>query len=246
MSSGFDPSGSIAASAGEKSRLACDGLGGFHPVRLALETLAVTVFALGAVRWLHGRQIVHQQWLLIPAVLVFSALTPSWLGRRGFASIGLTSASLRPVLLPLAWVCGATLPAMIAGLWLMRHLQIPLPLAPVVDNGSGWLGWLLYQFLYVAVAEEVFFRGYVQSNIMSLCRRTLEQPSVQVAVTLIVSAGCFALAHVVVQGSAVPLLTFFPGLLMAWLYWRTGALIAPILFHGLANAAYGLAAALLS
>ena len=61
-------------------------------------------------------------------------------------------------------------------------------------------------------------------------------------IAIVVSATCFALAHVIVQGRMVCLLTFFPGLLLAWLFVRTRTLLAPILFHGLANIAYGLMA----
>jgi membrane protease YdiL (CAAX protease family) len=243
---GSDSPGSLATSTLEKPRSVCDGLGDLHPVRLFVETLAVTILAIGAVRWLHVQQVLHPQWLLIPVVLILSAVLPIWLGGRDFPRIGLSVDSARSMLIPLGWVCGCMLPAMITGLWLIRSLHLPIPLAPAVGPRSDWLGWLLYQFLYVAVAEEVFFRGYVQSNVMRLCRRAPWGQSVQFAVTLIVSAGCFAIAHAAVQNSALPLLTFFPGLLMAWLFLRTGSLMAPILFHGLANTAYGIAAAVLS
>ena len=243
---GSDSSGSMATSALEKPRSVCDGLGDLHPVRLFVETLLVTVLAIGAVRWLHVQQVLQPHWLLIPVALVLSAVLPTWLGRREFPHIGLRTDSVRSMLMPLGCVCGGTLPVMVAGMWLIRCLHLPIPLAPVMGDRPDWPGWLLYQFLYVAVAEEVFFRGYVQSNVMSLCRRMPWRPSVQFTVTLVVSAGCFAMAHAVVQNSALPLLTFFPGLLMAWLFLRTRLLMAPILFHGLANTAYGLAATFLS
>jgi membrane protease YdiL (CAAX protease family) len=38
--------------------------------------------------------------------------------------------------------------------------------------------------------------------------------------------------------------TFLPGLVLAWLFIRTRALLAPILFHGLANVSYGLFASI--
>ena len=102
---------------------------------------------------------------------------------------------------------------------------------------------LLYQFLYVAVAEEVFFRGYVQTNVMGLLRYMRRGPAaMQPSIAIVISAGCFAIAHLVVQGQLISLLTFFPGLLLAWLFVRTRSLLAPILLHGLANITYGVMA----
>jgi membrane protease YdiL (CAAX protease family) len=37
-------------------------------------------------------------------------------------------------------------------------------------------------------------------------------------------------------------LTFLPGLILAWLFLRTGSLLAPIVFHGLANVSYAMMA----
>ncbi len=142
---------------------------------------------------------------------------------------------------------------------MITSLNLPLPLRPIIPERQGWLAWLLYQFLYVAVAEEVFFRGYVQANLMRVVgtpcgvqpvgsgwgefigahpRRRICHPKAMIPI--VVSAGCFALAHVVVQGQITSLLTFLPGLVLAWLFFRTGTLLAPILFHGLANVSYAL------
>jgi membrane protease YdiL (CAAX protease family) len=222
------------------------GPGDDHPVRLFFETVAVTILTVAAVKWLLVQNIVDRQWLLIPAVLAFAGTIPGWLLRRDFPPLGLQADSIRHSLLLVAWVCGCTFPLMVAGLWWARQMHWPIPLAPTIHDRPDWLAWLLYQFLYVAVAEEVFFRGYVQNNVMRWCRRMPWRESARWLVALGVSAGCFAVAHAVVQGHALPLLTFFPGLLMAWMFLRSGCLLAPILFHGLANVAYGLTLSLLS
>ncbi len=36
----------------------------------------------------------------------------------------------------------------------------------------------------------------------------------------------------------VGMLTFFPGVVMGWLYWKSDSLLGPILFHGCANIGY--------
>ena len=53
-----------------------------------------------------------------------------------------------------------------------------------------------------------------------------------------VCAACFVAAHVIIQGQIVSVLTFLPGLVLGWLFIRTKSLLAPILFHGLANVCY--------
>ena len=246
MRPGCNSSGSAAATSFVEGAPIGDGTGEERPVRLAMETLVVTIVAIAAVKWLHVQQTLDRRWLLVPAVLVVSAMVPGWLGKRDFPRIGLDADSVRRTLIVVGLACGFIVPVMFTCLWWVRQLHLPIPLDPVVNEQPSWLGWLFYQFFYVAVAEEVFFRGDVQSNVMRLCRRMPQRGSVQSFVVVLISAGCFALAHVVVQERGLSLLTFFPGLLMAWMFLRTGSLLAPILFHGLANAAYGLIAAILS
>jgi len=116
-------------------------------------------------------------------------------------------------------------------------------LAHSPETGSGGTRWLVYQFLYVAVAEELFFRGYLQANVMRLLGDARPgSRRIDPYVAIVISAGCFALAHAVVQGQITSLLTFLPGLILAWLFIRTHSLLAPILFHGLANVSYGVIA----
>ncbi len=212
-----------------------------RPVRLAVETVLVTAAALIGARLLHTKPIAGPHWLLIPGLLVAAALLPTWIARREFPRIGLDRDHARRTFRTLIVVCAIVLPVVFAGLWTAQRFGVPVPLKPVIANRADWLAWLLYQFLYVAVAEEVFFRGYVQANVMRLlksCHRS--SWAVQQSIAIVVSAACFASAHVVVQGRAIAFLTFIPGLLLAWLFIRTRALLAPILFHGLANISYGI------
>lgn len=214
-----------------------------RPVHLAVETVLVTAAALIGSRLLHARPVAGLDWLLIPGLLVAAALLPTWMARREFPRIGLDPEHARRTFRTLGVVCAIILPVVFAGLWTARRFGVPAPLQPVIVNRADWLAWLLYQFLYVAVAEEVFFRGYVQANVMRFLKNCHGgSRTVQQSIAIVVSAACFASAHVVVQGRAIALLTFVPGLLLAWLFIRTRALLAPILFHGLANISYGIMA----
>jgi membrane protease YdiL (CAAX protease family) len=75
-------------------------------------------------------------------------------------------------------------------------------------------------------AEEAFFRGILQSALVS----RLRSPGMGIAI----AAGVFGLAHGS-QPQVVPALTLF-GVILGLLHRRTGSLIAPIVAHGLFNA----------
>lgn len=213
---------------------------------LAAETAAVTIAAVAVVRFLHVYRPAGLHWLLIPCTLVAAALAPAWIARRDFPCIGLHAEPIRLALRTVMLASLCILPPVYLGLWLLTSCGLPIPLCPTLTHKEDWFTWLLYQFLYVAAAEEVFFRGYLQTNAMRLLHgHRLSRPA-QRWTAVAISAGAFALAHVVVQGQIVSALTFLPGLLMAWLFVRTRSLLAPILFHGLANVSYGIMAATLA
>ncbi|HET7628716.1 MAG TPA: type II CAAX endopeptidase family protein [Bacillales bacterium] len=79
-------------------------------------------------------------------------------------------------------------------------------------------------FFVVAVAEEFFFRGYLMHV---FTRRG------NVAVPVIMSSVLFALSHAMNPNVAILGLVniFFVGLLLAWMYVKTGNLWMPIGFH---------------
>lgn len=219
------------------------GSGRPRALPLAAETLLITVGVLAAIRAVDGRSVSGLQWLFAPSILVLAALLPTWLAGRTFPRIRFDPEHFKSSLRLTCGACALIIGAAFLAIWLLTGLNLPIPLKPAIAGQNGWLSWLLYQFLYVAVAEEVFFRGYVQTNVMEVLERIGRiSPARRRGATIVVSAACFAVAHVVVQGQVISSLTFFPGLVMAWLFLRTGSLLAPILLHGLANIAYGVIA----
>jgi membrane protease YdiL (CAAX protease family) len=208
-----------------------------------LETVLVTGGVLALIRFLHASSAPSLQWIAVPGVLVTAALVPAWIGRREFPRLGFDLDHGSRVAATVGRVCLCVLPAVFLGLWVLTWLNLPVPLRPIVPERQGWPAWLLYQFFYVAVAEEIFFRGYIQGNTTRWLRQATRLPRLAPAwIAILVSAGCFALAHVVVQGQITAALTFVPGLILAWLFLRTGSLLAPILFHGVANVSYAVIA----
>jgi membrane protease YdiL (CAAX protease family) len=94
---------------------------------------------------------------------------------------------------------------------------------------------LILQLFLVALPEEVFFRGYLQEKIGN-----------NIKGVLIVSL-LFAIAHFIVAcigggyggtGCLKTLLTFFPSIVMGYMYAKSGTLWGNIIFHFLANVVY--------
>jgi membrane protease YdiL (CAAX protease family) len=97
------------------------------------------------------------------------------------------------------------------------------------------LGIVLYQFLYVGLPEELFFRGYLQQRLDERFGRPYRLFGAPCGWGLFGADLLFAIGHWVVSGRIANLDVFIPGLLFGWLKARTGAVLAPVLFHGLSN-----------
>lgn len=217
-----------------------------HDMLLLAETLVVTASAILAIRVCHENPPSGINWLIAPAILVSAAFIPTALRRSKLSDIGIVFGQVRHSLVVLGWTCLAVFPAMFCGLWLLKTCGLNLPLRPVPPQNQEYVSWLFYQFMYVAVAEEVFFRGYVQGNIQRFMSLAIKRRStLRCWVILVISAACFAAAHIIVKGQMISALIFLPGLLLGWLFIRTKSLLAPILFHALANSYYCLIAVVL-
>gem|GEM_PF-393326 len=212
---------------------------------ILLEMVFVTLVVVWLIRFLQSSPNTRMAWLAVPFVLVSAAAVPTLLRRKSLSEVGVGIDRPGLILWVLLKTCLAVFPVLFCGILLLKHYKVPLPVCPAVPE-KGWLPWLVYQFVYVAVAEEAFFRGYLQSNILGLfMAATQKNVAFLTWMSIMVSASVFAIFHSVVWGNGVSIMTFFPGLLFGWLFVRTGSLLAPILFHGLANAGYGFIAAVL-
>jgi len=93
----------------------------------------------------------------------------------------------------------------------------------------------LVQLLVVALPEEMFYRGFVQT---ALARgapgRGVTVLGARLGAGFLLTQLLFALGHLVVL-QPWRLGTFFPGLLFGWLRERTGSVAAPVVLHALSN-----------
>jgi membrane protease YdiL (CAAX protease family) len=211
-----------------------------------IELLCVTVFTVLLIRLFRSYINSRIDWLLAPCLLITAALVPTLLRRKRISEIGLCLGQPCVDLRILGATCILLFPLLLAGVFMLRRFDIELPLSPIIPEGH-LVSWLAYQFMYIAVAEEIFFRGYFQSNVYRLLILFSQKSDDFLEKTsIIISAAIFAISHCLILGSIMPIITFFPGLVFGWLLVRTKSLLAPILFHGLANVIYGLIAAVLS
>jgi uncharacterized protein len=101
------------------------------------------------------------------------------------------------------------------------------PAAPL-DEYAG-------QLLVIALPEEAFFRGYLQSELDRVWRPRFRVLGASVGPGLLVAAAVFAVGHLLTQPHPARLAVFFPALVFGWLRARTGGIGASVLFHAACN-----------
>jgi len=94
---------------------------------------------------------------------------------------------------------------------------------------------VLGQLVVVALPEEAFFRGYLQTALDRAWGRRIEIFGAHVGPALLVSSALFALGHLATVPHPARLAVFFPSLVFGWLRARTGGIGAGIAFHTMCN-----------
>ncbi|NLB82850.1 MAG: CPBP family intramembrane metalloprotease [Synergistaceae bacterium] len=134
------------------------------------------------------------------------------------------SCGLRWKITPRGWsdlaiaTMGTLLPLTAIALLFFRHvLPSPNPAAifPAVLSGFA-----------VAVAEETFFRGWLQTVLSS---------RFATSGAIFITAALFGLAHLASPYAPFALLAFFPGLVMGLLRHRHSSILPAILYHWFGN-----------
>lgn len=90
------------------------------------------------------------------------------------------------------------------------------------------------QVLLIALPEEFFFRGYLQTQVDRVYGRPYEFLGARWGVGLPAAAALFAACHVP-YGGLVRLIVFFPGLFYGWLRARTDTILVPTFYHAASN-----------
>ena len=90
------------------------------------------------------------------------------------------------------------------------------------------------QIVVVALPEEFFFRGYLQTQCDLVWGRPFRFLGARWGIGLPVAALVFAACHVL-NGGPARLIVFFPGMLYGWLRARTATIAVPTLYHAASN-----------
>lgn len=100
---------------------------------------------------------------------------------------------------------------------------------------DGFLERVAIEVLVIALAEEMFFRGYLQERLTQGLPPRRKLFGVSFGAALVLTSVIFALAHFVGEYRPARLGPFFPGLLFGWLRARNHHLWAAVLFHAFCN-----------
>jgi membrane protease YdiL (CAAX protease family) len=112
--------------------------------------------------------------------------------------------------------------------WPVRHdfhFKIPPTFA---DDLPG-------QLLVIALPEEAFFRGYLQTALDGVWPPRWRLLGAAVGPSLLVTSVIFAVGHLLTEPNPSRLAVFFPSLLFGWMRARTGGIGASVLFHAACN-----------
>jgi membrane protease YdiL (CAAX protease family) len=114
--------------------------------------------------------------------------------------------------------------------WWDPRLTFSLGMKPA-DLANEALG----QVLVIALPEEAFYRGYLQSRLDDVWSPRWGVLGARVGPGLVVAAAIFAVGHLATVQMAARLAVFFPALLFGWLRARTGGIGAAVCFHASCN-----------
>ena len=190
-------------------------------------------------------------YLAKPVATVAFLYLPLWaMRRRGedYADYGVTLRAWRTDLLLVAGACLVFLPLYTAGFWATAHLRPALPgwaqdfVAPMSNQArvfharlpDNFSGWVVDQLFVVALPEEFFYRGYLQSRLKLVWPGGPRVLGVTVGPAFLVVALLFALGHLAVF-HVWRLAVFFPALLFGYLRERTGTVLGCTLLHATFN-----------
>lgn len=141
---------------------------------------------------------------------------------------------LRTSLVAAAWalaLSAAIFPAFWLGYRLywrpVAHFVLRMP-ASIFDEVAG-------QLVVIALPEEAFFRGYLQTSLDRALRPRWRIFGADLGPGWLLAAAIFAVGHVLTIRHPERLAVFFPALLFGWLRARTGGVGAGVLFHALCN-----------
>jgi membrane protease YdiL (CAAX protease family) len=91
------------------------------------------------------------------------------------------------------------------------------------------------QLVIIALPEEAFYRGYLQSRLDDALPWKARILGAAIGPSLVITSLVFALGHFATIREPARLAVFFPSLVFGWLRARTGGIGAGVAFHASCN-----------
>ena len=92
-----------------------------------------------------------------------------------------------------------------------------------------------YHLFFVAIPEELFYRGYLQTRLDEAFGTRWRVAGASIGPGLFITSIIFAAGHSIVQVQWWHFAIFFPSLLFGWMRARTGQIVAGAFFHAWSN-----------
>jgi CAAX protease family protein len=102
------------------------------------------------------------------------------------------------------------------------------PFASVLSEALG-------QLLVIALPEEAFYRGYLQTALEKELGRGISIFGTEIGWGLVLTSAIFALGHLLTELNPARLAVFFPSLVFGFLRARTKGIGAGVFFHAMCN-----------
>ncbi|HEX3777355.1 MAG TPA: MrtC family glutamic-type intramembrane protease [Polyangiaceae bacterium] len=128
-------------------------------------------------------------------------------------------------------VAAIALPPFWVGFVWWWQIKVPFHPARASSLGNDFLG----QLLVIALPEEAFYRGYLQTALDEVWKPRLRVLGAEIGPGLLLSSALFAAGHLCTEWNAARLAVFFPSLVFGWLRARSRGVGAGIVFHALCN-----------
>lgn len=162
--------------------------------------------------------------MMVAASILYGLATIALFVWRKWTPVGGNYLKTRPWAV-FFWVCLAALGMYVPSEWILEQMpDLPNFLEDTFEGIVNTTGGYLALAVIAPVTEEVVFRGAILRELL----KRFSKPWVAIAI----SALLFALIHI--NPAQMPY-AFVAGLLMGWMYWKTGSILPGIVFHVVTN-----------
>ncbi|MFO0547808.1 MAG: MrtC family glutamic-type intramembrane protease [Polyangiaceae bacterium] len=122
-------------------------------------------------------------------------------------------------------------PSFFFGYRLWFHPRHAFDWRAALPTGDEVLG----QLVVIALPEEAFFRGFVQTRLKAWLPRSFRVAGLPIGSAIVATSAIFAVGHLLTVPNAARLAVFFPSLLFGALRERENGIGAGLLLHALCN-----------